>query len=39
MDTTIITVGKHGQVRKAVVPDIKDAAQAFMSDFATQKNL
>lgn len=39
MDTTIITIGKHGQVRKVVVPDIKDAAQAFMSDFTTQKNL
>ena len=39
MDTTIITIGKHGQARKVVVPDIKDAAQAFMSDFTTQKNL
>lgn len=39
MDTTIITIGKHGQARKVVVPDIKDAAQMFMSDFTTQKNL
>lgn len=39
MDTTIITIGKHGQARKVVVPDIKDAAQAFMSDFTTQKNM
>lgn len=38
MDTTIITIGKHGQKRVSVVPDIKDEAQAFMSDFTTQKN-
>lgn len=39
MDTTIITIGRHGQVRRSVVPDFKDEAQAFMSDFTTQKNL
>lgn len=39
MDTTIITIGKHGQVRRSVVPDFKDAAQEFMSDFTSQKNI
>lgn len=39
MDTTIITIGKHGQVRRSVVPDFRDEAQAFMSDFTTQKNM
>lgn len=36
--TTIIFIGTDGQVRKSEVPDFKDAAQAFMSDFTTQKN-
>lgn len=39
MDTRIIIIGKHGQIRTSVVPDFKDEAQAFMSDFTTQKNM
>lgn len=39
MDTRIIIIGKHGQTRTSVVPDFKDEAQEFMSDFTTQKNL